>query len=150
MWLVAIQFNGKCKAVDSLVSLASADSDACLSCWLELILCSLVSLASADSNARLSCWLEYTHCSLVSLDSDASLSCWLELICYSLVSLASDDSAARRSLVACSLVSLLSSLGSHLIRVHLALFLTLRFLSLSSLCSAISEVRRALSYFRRR
>ena len=38
--------------MDSLVSLASADSDARLSCWLELIRCSLDSLASADSDAR--------------------------------------------------------------------------------------------------
>ena len=34
--------------MDSLVSLASADSDARLSCWFELIRCSMVSLASAD------------------------------------------------------------------------------------------------------
>ena len=44
MWLVAIQLNGKCNAVDSLVSLAFVDSDARL---LELIRCSLVSLSSS-------------------------------------------------------------------------------------------------------
>ena len=61
MWLVAMQLNGKYKAVDSLVSLASADTDARLTCWLELIGCSLVSLASADSDAGPSVKLVRAH-----------------------------------------------------------------------------------------
>ena len=61
-WLELIRY--------SLVSLASADSDASLSCWLELIRCSLVSLASDDAAARRS--PAPVSCSLASLSSAVS------------------------------------------------------------------------------